>query len=129
MKKSINPKDKIAERIKLLMSNKKITQAELAEAIGVSRPSISQLIANVNKPTFSNFLLLAEYFGVSLDYLAGKSDDPFISTRSTEDILLSRLPSSFLPAYQAAKEKNPDNLQEIIDTFSRMAEDYYSLTK
>ena len=76
-------------------------------------------------PTIDNLFCLADFFGVSLDYLTGYSDEPGIY----EEIMLSKLPDELLPAYQAAKEKNPENLQQIIETFEKIAVEYHSLSK
>lgn len=46
-----------------------------------------------------------------------------------EEVLLSKLPDELLPAYQAAKEKNPGNLSQIIETFEKIAVEYHSLSK
>lgn len=80
-------------------------------------------------PTIDNLFCLADFFGVSLDYLTGYSDEPGIYEEVYEEIMLSRLPDELLPAYQAAKEKNPENLPQIIETFEKITEDYHSLTK
>ena len=86
-------------------------------------------------------LILSDFFGVSTDYLLGRSDDPRREEfsagnrerrtvlKAKEQALLAALPASLLPAYQAAKEKNPENLPQIIETFAKMAADYNKLTK
>ena len=62
------------ERLKQLRKEKKLTQQELGEVIGVSKVSISTYENGVFYPEVKNFLALAEYFEVSLDYLVGWSD-------------------------------------------------------
>ena len=72
---------------------------------------------------------LADIFGVSIDYLLGRTDDLRVSSISKEAAFLQQLPDELLPAYQAAKEKNPENLPQIIETFEKIAEEYRSLRK
>ena len=65
-----------SERLKLLRKSYKVSSQELSKAIGVSRPAISQFENSANYPHVNTLVALADYFGVSLDYLAGRSDDP-----------------------------------------------------
>lgn len=55
------------------------------------------------------------------------STAPMVVAQEAE--LLETLPASLLPAYNEAKEKNPEKLAEIVGTFTIKAQDYYSLTK
>ena len=134
-------KPSLAERLKTLRKEKNITQEEFADVMKVSSRAVRFYEAGKREPTFSSLTAIADYFGVSTDYLLVRSDDPRseefsaesrarqTSLKEKETELIKNLPASLLPAYQAAKEKNPENLEQIIDTFTRMAKDYYSLTK
>lgn len=62
----------IAERLKLLRKEKKITQKELAELINVKRENIAKWETGVNKPTLEGIVNLADFFEVSLDWLVGR---------------------------------------------------------
>ncbi|MBQ7164885.1 MAG: helix-turn-helix transcriptional regulator [Clostridia bacterium] len=67
-------KECFAERLKELRSEANVGQVELALAIGVSKGIISLWENGLREPKLSNLISLAEYFDVSLDYLAGLSD-------------------------------------------------------
>lgn len=67
---------KIAERIKLLRSNKGLSQKELADIIQVHQSSEQRFEYGTARPSLDTLLLLADYFDVSLDYLVGRSDNP-----------------------------------------------------
>ena len=60
----------IAERIKLLRQERKWTQAELAEHLGIHQKQISAYERGVNLPSTDILIKLAEVFDVTLDYLA-----------------------------------------------------------
>lgn len=62
------------ERLKELRSEKGIGQIELSKAINVSKGIISLWENGLREPTLSNLIALAQFFGVSLDYLAGFGD-------------------------------------------------------
>lgn len=62
------------ERLKELRSEKCIGQIELSKAINVSKGIISLWENGLREPTLSNLIALAQFLGVSLDYLAGFGD-------------------------------------------------------
>lgn len=66
----------IGERIRILRKNNDITQEQLAELIGVARPTISSWENNENKPTTENLFILVSVLKTSAAYLMGKTDDP-----------------------------------------------------
>ncbi len=63
------------ERLVSLRKERKETQAVLAKQVGIACRSLQQLEAGDNYPQYKTFLALADHFGVSLDYLAGRTDE------------------------------------------------------
>ncbi len=61
----------IAERIKILREQKHITQSELAKHFGITRSSVNAWEMGISVPSTQYLVLLAEFFGVSADYLLG----------------------------------------------------------
>ena len=57
--------------LKELRLDKNISQTELAKQIGVGKSIISLWEKDECEPTLSKLIALAEFFGVSIDYLAG----------------------------------------------------------
>lgn len=69
-------------RIKELRKEKNISQSKLAEEINLSNGAIGNYEQGLREPDISTLIALADYFGVSIDYLvehspAGSSDNPF----------------------------------------------------
>ncbi len=66
-------KNKFPERIKELRMEKNLSQAQLAKELKgfVSPSAIGFWELGKRSPTLDALLVLAEYFNVSLDYLAG----------------------------------------------------------
>ena len=65
-----------SERVKELRKKNYLTQEALAKVLGVRQDAISSYERGKNYPEVRNLLILADYFGVSLDYLMGRTDDP-----------------------------------------------------
>lgn len=65
---------RISEIIIGLRKERNISQTELGKAIGVSARAISYWEQGVNEPKATYIAKLAEYFGVSSDYLLGLED-------------------------------------------------------
>ncbi|QAS52841.1 helix-turn-helix domain-containing protein [Halobacillus litoralis] len=63
-------------RLKELRREKKLTQAELGKIIHVSKVSISGYESGDRSPDTENLRELADFFGVTTDYLLGRSEDP-----------------------------------------------------
>lgn len=64
-----------SEQLKSLRIEAKLTQAEVAEKVGVSQPQYARWEAGKRKPTSETLQKFADFFGVSMDYLAGKEND------------------------------------------------------
>ena len=62
------------ERLKALRIEKKLSQPELAQLIGVSKGMISFWENGINEPTISNLIKLTQVFDVSTNYLLGLED-------------------------------------------------------
>lgn len=65
---------KFAKRLKELRSEKKQTQADMAERLGIKVRAYQYYESGEHYPEVPNLLKMADYFGVSTDYLLGRSD-------------------------------------------------------
>jgi len=64
------------KRLKSLRESKDLTQQDLADILKVSVGTIGMYEIDKRLPNNKNSEKLADYFGVSLDYLLGRTDDP-----------------------------------------------------
>ena len=62
------------ERMRELRKEHGETQAQVAAAAGMTDRQYQRFETGKQKPGFDSLLALADHFGVSLDYLAGRSD-------------------------------------------------------
>jgi transcriptional regulator with XRE-family HTH domain len=75
----------LGEKIKELREAHGLTQEELATALGLSRPTITKYERGDRVPDLIIATRMAEYFGVSLDYLVGRK--PSIKEKIAYDIV------------------------------------------
>ena len=52
------------------------TQVEMAELLGVKLRAYQYYESEGRNPTLDNLVALADYFGVTTDYLLGRTDNP-----------------------------------------------------
>ncbi len=62
-------------RLRELRIEKGKTQAEIASAMQISRQVYANYENEINEPSLQMLRMLADYFGVQIDYLLGRSDD------------------------------------------------------
>ena len=65
-----------SERLTGLRKQRNISQSAFAKQIGVSFRTYQDYEYGNYEPKLSTAVRLADFFGVSLDYLAGRSDRP-----------------------------------------------------
>lgn len=73
---------------RLLQLNKEngVTQKEVADAIGTSPRNFQRYLKNDQEPSLHLLVAMADYFNVSMDYLAGRTDVPkYIPSESKKD--------------------------------------------
>lgn len=61
-------------RIQLLMLQRGMNKTEFSKAIGVSTGNMSDWASGRSSPSVDKLIKIADYFGVSIDYLIGRDD-------------------------------------------------------
>lgn len=102
-----------AMRLRQLRKKHGITQAQLAEDMGVSAWTVSMWEKGPRKPEFETLDHLADYFHVKLAYLLGESDDETAPRDPTDE-----------EGKEWALEESADELSNYIKQFLRL--DYTS---
>ena len=69
----------VADRIKALREQKKMTQAELAKRLGITRSGVNAWEMGISVPSTQYIVELANIFGVSADYLLGRKEGAALS--------------------------------------------------
>lgn len=67
-------KNKFSQRLKEILLLKNVSQNQLAKALKISMAGVNYWVNGKRQPSAENVYIVAEYFGVSSDYLLGLSD-------------------------------------------------------
>lgn len=68
------------ERLRLLRSEKGVSQKEVAKGLGITEVGYQNYEVGRRRPTFDVFTSIAGFFNVSLDYLVGRTNNPQIAS-------------------------------------------------
>ena len=66
---------KFNERLRVLRKEQGETQVQVAAAVGLVEHHYQKLERGVNLPNLENTWKLADHFGVTIDYLVGRTDE------------------------------------------------------
>ena len=69
-------RDIFAKRLKELRMSRQMTLQNVGDIVGCNRQNVSNLENGRVSPSLAVVLALADYFGVSADYLVGRSSSP-----------------------------------------------------
>jgi len=100
-------------RIKLLREEHKLKQEDLAKILSISTSAVGMYERDEREPNDDLTIKLAEYFGVSTDFLLGKSD-----VRNPDEID-DKLNVAFSSGYNGLNETNKNIINGIISTLQK----------
>lgn len=66
---------KIAERLRTLRKEKKLRQSDVARLLGIGVRTYQYYEGDDHRPDYEMLIALADLFGVSTDYLLGRTDE------------------------------------------------------
>ena len=66
---------KIAERLRTLRKEKKLRQSDVARLLGIGVRTYQYYEGDDHRPDYEMMIALADLFGVSTDYLLGRTDE------------------------------------------------------
>ncbi|HAM1663996.1 TPA: helix-turn-helix transcriptional regulator [Listeria monocytogenes] len=102
------------KRLKQLRKNNNKTQEDISKILGISRGAYSHIENGRNEPDMETIVKLANIFGVSTDYLLGRSNNCFIDTIAAHiDSNATEEEMEEILAYIEEKRKEYANEEEI----------------
>lgn len=106
-------------RIKYLRKSEKLTQQELADAIGVAKSTISMYENDQREPDFETLETIADYFNVDMNYLTGWVSDPY-NYEIDPDNRLSEIP---IAQFEVLRNRYNGDLSQVWQAWLSMQED------
>lgn len=85
---ALSAKEAFRRRLAELMQGRQTKQKELAEVLGIRAQTVSQYITGRTTPDYDILRQIAQYYGVTLDWLLGASE---YQSRETEGVTASSL--------------------------------------
>lgn len=80
------------KNLKALRDSVGLTQKEFGKSVGIAKTTYNNYETGIREPKSDFWIAVAKKYGVTIDYLMGYSDDPFIKNEQpTEDSELSKL--------------------------------------
>lgn len=104
-----------ASRLIALRKERELSQEELGKIINKKRSTISGYESEGKEPDIETLCFLAEYFGVSTDFLMGKSEK-----RNNVDVVFLNDMQNFKKHYEAATEEVRKQAERCFDAFYRL---------
>lgn len=102
-----------------LLKKHNVTRYQVSKATGVPQSSLSDWSKGKSKPKYDNMKKIADYFGVSVDYLLGNEEKEKPATgegNGLEDLLKDQ----FIAFYGEVKNSLDETDLEDLKTFMRM---------
>jgi len=90
-------------RLKELRKDCKVTQLQIAEYLGVSRPTYTRYENGEREPNIETIIKIAKYFNISIDYLFGIESPINVDTSNPLSIGL-QLEGMDVEIYKCAKD-------------------------
>lgn len=66
----------LGNRLRMLRERANMTQEQVAKRLGITRPAYTQYETGVRNPDPDTLARLADVYGVSTDYILGRTSDP-----------------------------------------------------
>lgn len=74
-----------SQRLKQLRKDKRLTQAQVAQRIGVTASMVSSYETDIRLPSYEVLIRLADVFGVTVDYLLCRQNKRFLDITELND--------------------------------------------
>jgi transcriptional regulator with XRE-family HTH domain len=75
------------ETLKYLRNKQSLTQADIADKLGISQTTYGRYETGDIEPGLGSIILLADFYGVSTDYILGRTKYSISSNKSLKTLL------------------------------------------
>lgn len=110
----MNVRDTFANRLKKLREQKGLSQAEIARRLNINRITYSQYEMGRRHPDYETLNKIADFYGVSIDYLLGRKLNDEIEVVDLEEVLESKTKKVVWKGKELTEEQRK-SLKDMID--------------
>lgn len=113
-------------RLKEVRKEKSLSQKEMASLLNISRQAISGYESGISHPSLQNLVLIADTFGISLDYLLCRTDymqNPFTSERVLDATIKKEINQILSIQNESQKKSILKIIKEIINYLDNKKEE------
>ena len=103
-------------RLKELREERGFTQSEVAKAIGGTQSNLAKWEKNIVQPSAEFIIQLSDFFGVTTDYLLGRTDDLGVPVLGSAP-QYSAEEQKLIQDYRGLSQPLKDMLQSLIKTW------------
>ena len=103
-------------RLVMLRKDRHLTQSQIAEKLGVSRPSYTCYELGNSVPSVATLCKLADLFSVNLDYLVGRSENPAMDAADPEEATREVI---MLETFRKLAPEKREKFCEMLDLFTK----------
>ena len=106
-----------------------LKRSEFAKQIGIHANTIANYENMTRQASYETLIKLADFFGVSLDYLLGKDVDPKVSESNEEssfkrkNLILTQSERDIITNYRLLSQKAKNRVSEYLELWQRQEED------
>lgn len=108
----------IYQRLKDLREDKDLNQSEIAEVIATSQSYYAQYENGKRQIPFDRVIVLAKFYGVSIDYIAGLTNDKRGLTRSE----LADEETELIKKYRSLSERQKGRIDQVFKEIEKEQE-------
>ncbi len=108
---------KLQEKLKYLRTESGLTQYQLAKKLGVGQTTVAAYENGTHEPQLYSLIAYADFFGCSLDYLTGRTEDAGMFCAET--YAPPKDEQKLIAAYRALNDDLKKLLQDTAAAFGR----------
>lgn len=106
----------MVKNLKVLRKEKNISQQQLANILEISQQAINKYENHKVEPDIDTLVAMADYFGVTLDYLVGR----FESENSESNVVITDSEKELILNYKKLSESEKIGVKTLIETFCNL---------
>ena len=109
---------------KRLRSSCGLTQAEMAEKLGISRSTIGMYETGAREPDFETLEKIADFFNVDIDYLLGRTDKTTLLPETVGHYYIddeARKAPEYKVLFDASRKVKKEDIQFVKEMIDRLS--------